>query len=250
MTVVQVPVPEHPPPLQPAKTDPADAVAVSVTELPVGKEPLSELQPLPQLMPLGLLVTLPVPVPALLTVSVEGTALKLAVTDLFALITTTHVAVPLHPLPLHPPKVDPADGVAVNVTDVGLVKAKLHVAPQTIPAGLLVTVPTPAPAGVTVRVNVFGGAVKLAVTVWSAFIVTVHEPVPLQPPPLQPVNVEPPVGAAVRATVLPLGKSAAQVAPQEMPLGLLVTVPAPVPDLLTVNCCVGVGAKLNVATTV
>ncbi|HKR78407.1 MAG TPA: hypothetical protein VJR69_01780 [Nitrospira sp.] len=83
MTVVQVPVPEHPPPLQPAKTDPADAVALSVTELFVGKEPLAELQPLPQLMPLGLLVTVPVPVPALLTVSVEGTALKVAVTDLF-----------------------------------------------------------------------------------------------------------------------------------------------------------------------
>src|SRR5678815_1959624 len=96
-----------------------------------------------------------------------------------------------------------------------------HVAPQSIPGGLLVTVPTPAPAGVTVRVNVFGGAVKVAVTVWSAFIVTVHAPVPLQPPPLQPVNVEPPVGEAVRATVLPLGKFAAQVAPQEMPLGLL-----------------------------
>jgi hypothetical protein len=90
--------------------------------------------------------------------------------------------------------------------------------------------------------------VKFAVTVWSAFIVTVHEPVPLQPPPLQPVNVEPPVGAAVRATVLPLGKSAAQVDPQEMPLGLLVTVPVPVPDLLTVNCCV-LGMAVNVADT-
>ena len=98
--------------------------------------------------------------------------------------------------------------------------------------------------------NVFGGAVKFAVTVWSAFIVTVHEPVPLQPPPLQPVNVEPPVEAAVRVTVLPLGKFAAQVAPQEMPLGLLVTVPVPVPDVVTVNWCVSVGAKLNVATTV
>ena len=89
---------------------------------------------------------------------------------------------------------------------------------------------------------------KFAVTVWSAFIVTVHEPVPLQPPPLQPVNVEPPVEAAVRATVLPLGKSAAQVAPQEMPLGLLVTVPVPAPDLLTVNWCV-LGMALNVADT-
>src|SRR5262245_41185767 len=244
MTVVQVPVPLHPPPLQPSKIEPAAAAAVSVTELPVGNE---ALQVFPQLMPPGLLVTVPVPPPAFVTVRVEGTALNVAVTDLFALITTTHVAVPLHPLPPQPPKVDPVAAVAVKVTVVPATKGKLHVAPQTIPAGLLVTVPIPAPAGVTVRVNVFTGAVKLAVTVWSAFIVTVHEPVPLQPPPLHPVNVEPPVGAAVRATVLPLGKSAAQVAPQEMPLGLLVTVPAPVPDLLTVNWCVGM--VLNVADT-
>ena len=89
---------------------------------------------------------------------------------------------------------------------------------------------------------------KFAVTVWSAFIVTLHEAVPLQPPPLQPVNVEPPVGAAVRATVLPLAKSAAQTVPQEIPLGLLVTVPVPVPDLLTVNWCV-LGMAVNVADT-
>src|SRR5262245_45020463 len=162
MTVVQVPVPLHPPPLQPSKIEPAAAAAVSVTELPVGNE---ALQVFPQLMPAGLLVTVPAPPPAFVTVRVEGTALKVAVTDLFALITTTHVAVPLHPLPLHPPKVDPVAAVAVKVTVVPDAKGKLQVAPHTIPAGLLVTVPTPAPAGVTVRVNVFGGAVKFAVTV-------------------------------------------------------------------------------------
>jgi hypothetical protein len=245
MTVVQVPVPLHPPPLQPMKIEPAAAAAVSVTELFVGNE---ALQVFPQLMPLGLLVTVPVPVPALFTVSVEGTALKVAVTDLFALITTTHVPVPLHPLPLQPPKVDPVAAVAVKVTVVPDTKGKLQVAPHTIPAGLLVTVPIPAPAGVTVRVNVFTGAVKVAVTVWSAFITTIQDPVPLQPPPLQPVNVEPPVGAAVRATVLPLGKSAAQIVPQEIPLGLLVTVPVPVPDVVTVNWFV-LAMVLNVADT-
>jgi len=80
MTVVQVTVTLHPPPLQLTNTDPADGAAVSVTELFVGNE---ALQVFPQLMPFGLLVTVPVPVPALFTVSVEGTALKVAVTDLF-----------------------------------------------------------------------------------------------------------------------------------------------------------------------
>jgi len=158
-------------------------------------------------MPAGLLVTVPAPVPALVTVRVEGTALNVAVTDLFALITTTHVAVPLHPLPLQPPNVDPADGVAVNVTVVPLVKLKLQVAPQAIPGGLLVTVPSPTPCLVTVRVNVLRVA-KLAATVWSAFITTAQVPVPLQPAPLQPVNVEPASGAAVSVTMLLIGKSA------------------------------------------
>jgi len=204
MTVVQVPVPLHPPPLQPTKIEPAAAAAVSVTELFVGNE---ALQVFPQLMPAGLLVTVPAPVPALVTVRVEGTALNVAVTDLFALITTTHVAVPLHPLPLQPPNVDPADGVAVNVTVVPLVKLKLQVAPQAIPGGLLVTVPSPTPCLVTVRVNVLRVA-KLAATVWSAFITTAQVPVPLQPAPLQPVNVEPASGAAVSVTMLLIGKSA------------------------------------------
>ena len=80
MTVVQVPVPPHPPPLQPSKIEPDGAVAVNVTELPVGNE---ALQVFPQLMPAGLLVTVPVPPPAFVTVRVEGTALNVAVTDLF-----------------------------------------------------------------------------------------------------------------------------------------------------------------------
>jgi len=41
------------------------------------------------------------------------------------------------------------------------------------------------------------------------------------------VNVEPVAGAAVNVTVLWAGKSASQVVPHEMPLGLLVTVPLP-----------------------
>jgi hypothetical protein len=47
---VHGPVPEHPPPLQPSNRDPALAVAVSVTTVPLGK---ASLQSLPQLIPLG-----------------------------------------------------------------------------------------------------------------------------------------------------------------------------------------------------
>jgi hypothetical protein len=247
---VQVPVPAHPPPLQPAKTDPVDAVAVNVTVLPVGNEALAELQPVPQLMPDGLLVTVPVPVPALFTVRMEGTALNVAVTVLFWVITTTQAPVPLQAFP-QPPKLEPVAAAAVKLTEVPLGYVKMQVVPQSIPAGLLVTVPSPTPALVTVRVNELGAA-KLAVTVWSAFITTIHEPVPLQPPPLQPVNVEPAAGAAVRVTVLLIGKSASQVVPHEMPLGLLVTVPFP--ELVTVRWWVlawgALMVKLSVCCTV
>ena len=38
----------------------------------------------------------------------------------------------------------------------------------------------------------------------AAFMVTAQVPVPEQPPPLQPANVEPPAGAAVSVTTVPL----------------------------------------------
>ena len=54
-------------PVQPVNDDPAVAVAVKVT--PVFKAYCS-VQSVPQLIPLGLLVTVPLPEPALVTVSV------------------------------------------------------------------------------------------------------------------------------------------------------------------------------------
>jgi hypothetical protein len=73
------------------------------------------------------------------------------------------------------------------------------------------------------------------VTVVAVVSVTVHAPVPEQPPPLQPVKVEPGAGAAVKVTAVPLANAAEHVVPQEMPVGALVTVPVPVPALETVN---------------
>jgi hypothetical protein len=97
-----------------------------------------------------------------------------------------------------------------------------------IPAGVLVTVPLPVPAFVTVRAKP-GGTSKLALTVVVLVKVTVQAPVPMQPPPLQPLKVEPGAGVAVRVTVVPLEKLAEQLVPQVIPGGEVVTVPLPLP---------------------
>src|SRR5438046_6701741 len=180
-------------------------------------------------MPAGELVTVPLPVPAGVTVRVKVCSVKVAVTVVPAESVTTHVPVPEQPPPLQPVNAEPAAGAAVNVTAVPLIKLAEHVAPQVIPAGALVTVPLPVPAGVTVRVKVC--SVKVAVTVVAPETVTTHVPVPEHPPPLQPVKVEPAAGVAVSVTAVPLVKLAEQVTPQLIPTGALVTVPLPVPAL-------------------
>src|SRR5947208_11519601 len=184
MVTVQVPVPEQPPPLQLLKVEPAAGVAVSVTTVPLAK-PAEQVAP--QLIPAGLLVTVPVPVPAGVTVNTKVGA-KVAVTVVAEETVTTHDPVPEHPPPLQPLKVEPAAGAAVSVTAVPPAKLAEQVAPQLMPAGLLVTVPVPVPAFETVSVEVWSE--KVAVTVVAAEIVTVQVPVPAQPPPLQPVKEE------------------------------------------------------------
>ena len=52
-------------PLQPAKVEPVASVAVKVTVVPLAYE---AEQVLPQLIPAGLLLTVPLPVPVLFTV--------------------------------------------------------------------------------------------------------------------------------------------------------------------------------------
>ena len=76
---------------------------------------------------------------------------KLAVTEVAAVSVTVQVPVPLHPLPLQPVNVEPPAGVAGSVTAVAGAKLARHAAPQEIPPGALVTVPTPEPARSTVR---------------------------------------------------------------------------------------------------
>jgi hypothetical protein len=71
-----------------------------------------------------------------------------------------------------------------------------------MPAGALATVPVPVPALLTVTWTCVA-AVNVAVTVTGALAVRIQGAVPAQPPPLQPVNVEPTAGVAVRVTAVP-----------------------------------------------
>ena len=75
---------------------------------------------------------------------------------------------------------------------------------------------------------------NVAVTEVALVNVTLQVLVPVQAPD-QPANVELAFAAAVSVTVVPLGKLALHVAPQLIPAGLLVIVPAPVPALWTVS---------------
>jgi hypothetical protein len=77
-------------------------------------------------------------------------------------------------------------------------------------------------------------ALKVADTEVFAFIVTLQAPVPLHPP-AHPPNVEVAAGVSVSVTTVSAGNVSWHVVPQLMPAGLLVMVPAPVPELCTVS---------------
>ena len=76
------------------------------------------------------------------------------------------------------------------------------------------------------------GPSNVAVTLRACVIETTQGPDPLHAP-LQPVNVEPAVAAAVSVTDVPCVNWAEQVVPQSTPSGSLVTVPDPSPDFVT-----------------
>jgi hypothetical protein len=100
---LQVVVPVHAPD-QPAKVLVVTGVSVSVTCVPGAKLVEQAVDVAEQLIPTGVLVTVPLPAPARETVnamSVTG-AVKVAVTLSEAVSVTVHVLVP-EQLPPHPP---------------------------------------------------------------------------------------------------------------------------------------------------
>src|SRR5262249_18259128 len=195
---VQDPDPEHTPPPQPVKAEPRSAIAETLRVVPPGKV-LEHV--VPQTMPAGALVTVPPPLPALLTVRETSCSAKVAVTVLAVLRSTVQPPLPEQP-PLQFAKVDPGAAFAERLTLVPPGKVLEHVAPQAIPGGVLVIVPSPVPALLTVKVT--GWRAKLAVTVVVAATATMQVVVE-HPAPLQPVNVEPEAGEAERVTDVPLG---------------------------------------------
>jgi hypothetical protein len=221
IVTMQLPVPVHPPD-HPVKLESKEGVAVSVTVAPLLNE---EEQVMPQLIPAGLLSTVPVPVPAFVTERLKVCKLKVAVTDLAASMVTAHVPVPVQ-APLQPAKLELAEGVAVNVTEAPALKDAEQVVPQSIPMGEEVTVPVPVPALETERLNVC--KLNVAVTDLAASIETEQVPVPVQAPD-HPVKVALAAGAAVNVTAVPMLKVNEQVAPQLIPAGEEVTVPIPFP---------------------
>jgi hypothetical protein len=163
---------------------------------------LNELaQVAPQVIPAGLELTEPVPVPVLDTVSVGVFKVKVAVTERAASIVTTQVPVPEQPAPDQAVKSELTVGVAVRVTTAPSPKAVEHVAPQSIPAGLEVTEPVPVPVFDTSKVCV--PRPNVAVTDFAASTVTTQVPVPEHPDPDHPLNTEPAFGVAVNVTTVP-----------------------------------------------
>ena len=75
--------------------------------------------------------------------------MKFAVTSLASNVTEQVELVPVQ-FPVHPPNPKLVAGVAVSVTCETPLKVAEHVPGQLIPGGLLVTVPLPGPARLTV----------------------------------------------------------------------------------------------------
>jgi hypothetical protein len=128
-------------PLQAAKAEEMEGLAVRVTSVPLTCGVLAQVPG--QLIPPRSETTVPAPAPVGTRLT-EYMGLKVAVTLVGPKRLKLHEAVPLHGPALHPTKLDPLAGVVVRLRPVPLAKAKVHeVAVQTLFPGSTVTVPPP-----------------------------------------------------------------------------------------------------------
>ena len=125
--------------------------------------------------------------------------------------------------------------------------AALQVEPQSIPAGTLVTAPSPAPEAETVSsraamtnvaVTLLGPSSDVVQTRWSSGS-TAQSP--------DQTTVESGPGEAKSVTVVPRTNDASHTAPQSIPVGALVTDPVPVAATVERD---NVSSARNVATTI
>lgn len=107
--ILQSPVPVHPP-VQPMNVKPALGIACNVTDVPATK--LKE-QPVPQLIPEGVLATAPLPVFETVRLAMFG--VNVAVQLLFAVIVTDDAEVPKQS-PVHDLNLEFVAAVGVRVT--------------------------------------------------------------------------------------------------------------------------------------
>src|SRR5271165_7566330 len=141
----QGPVPEQPPPFQPVKLNCAAGLAVRVSFVLSGKLALHVPG---QLIPAGLLVT--VPEPTRVTETLAATFVNCAVTNWLEFRTTSQLPEPEHPSPLQAVKTELTSGAPVSWRGVPVGKLAVQRVPlQVMPAGTLVTVPVPVPIKVT-----------------------------------------------------------------------------------------------------
>src|SRR3989344_8252558 len=149
-SIVTTPSEQSASPLQPVNTESAAGDAVKVRTVPRVNSTYPPIQSVPQIIPKGEIVTVPLPVPVLVSPNVYVLRSNMAVHVLSASIVTTPSEQSASPP--QPANVEFASGAAISVTDVPELYNSVQSAPQSMPEGELVICPLPAPDLFAVRV--------------------------------------------------------------------------------------------------